>query len=1067
MSEAKEDVSGRALSSVSVHPTDDARLSAPAGFHRRVNQNCRRSQKTQLRCRDESMEKDRVHNTDYTDDKINLLGGGGNSMELSSTRDDRHILAPLELLSQQEQQLSDGLVGRFSMATLNSDTTIAEHIAHEMEVAMAWWSDHGLDMKASGSSPMEMPVPASMLEDEAKDLSSSNHKDCRSKSTNSMHRARLPTRSLQSCVDNETRPNDLMVVHSAISHWHHRSHGETTDVTKDNDTTPPTIPREIEFNTTQSAVVNSFSANETVQALQQSPLHQERKYDDLIEEGVLLSRLQEEFRQPKITNELSLSITSHSEKVRDDIPIVSDSSSCSAGDSVEDGKSNEAAVKQLESITTHGDDDGDDVGNPPVAPSDDGIAVRKSKSSVMLERSVERVGEKKQMDLPNIDNAKARVDAQNQAPNAFETLNQGNPAKEVRQQGSQGPFSGPSTTDLLANGIDYVKKVQIELGLSVETGDLGHEAQGREESEFIELYAELRAIRCQLGIIDRGDGRESDGPLSCDPMATSAKDHLERDLLNLRRELGIVGCDIEAQTDVNQLADGEEGMSIAVRQDLSKKADEPSSCVSFFPSGYDTADRNDAVATHAFAASAVLAASLEESPEMKKAKGMETKLAATLPAYNPPKPQDSTPQTSDVGARQSPPTSQQRRRRASRPGAVAVPGIGPSGSTSQSMTATTLATTNTGGNDTADVGDPSDLLVSATLVDEAGVPAVIISDEPVFASPLPQLNPSRIFDKPWKVRATVCLFSTLCLALVGVTVLAIPGVVLGVSTNESLAVGGATPTPSSMASEIPSALPTASNRPSDFPSSLPSQSVNPSVSPTAAPTSSPSVQPSEGPSSGPSVSPSQIIPSSGPSEFPSLEPSSSLPSVRPSSSPSLEPSNKPSIEPSESNMPSSCVVGQDGIECCGNDLNDVSSSECVGNVRGPMCFQFTCVGYLQFEVTWSGVDDIDLSVTLSSSGTVVSYLNPVDRVSGAFLVSDVIPSVPYDGSRYAETIIVPGASPQRFDVQVRYNQKTTRQANDEVLYRLYTVRRGDPPRIGDSRFFNNDATQTNTLAVQL
>ena len=397
---------------------------------------------------------------------------------------------------------------------------------------------------------------------------------------------------------------------------------------------------------------------------------------------------------------------------------------------------------------------------------------------------------------------------------------------------------------------------------------------------------------------------------------------------------------------------------------------------------------------------------------MKKAKGMEAKVAATLPVYNPLKPQeDSTPHTKDVGARQLPPTSQQSRRRASRPGAVAVPGIGPSGSTSQPMTATTLATMNTGDGDTVDVGDPSDLLVSATLVDEAGVPAVIFSDEPVFASPLPQRKSSRIFDKAWKVRATVCIFSTLCLALAGVTVIAIPGVVLGVSSQST-------------------------------------------------------VQPSEGPSSGPSVIPSPA-PSSGPSEFPSVEPSSSLPSVRPWSSPSLEPSNEPSIEPSESKMPSSCVVGQDGIECCGNDLNDVSSSECVGNVRGPMCFQFTCVGYLQFEVTWSGVDDIDLSVTLSSSGTVVSYLNPVDRVSGAFLVADVIPPVPYDGSRFAETIIVPGASPQRFDVQVRYNQKTTRQATDEVLYHLYTVRRGDPPRIGDSRLYYNDATQTNTLAVQL
>ena len=165
-------------------------------------------------------------------------------------------------------------------------------------------------------------------------------------------------------------------------------------------------------------------------------------------------------------------------------------------------------------------------------------------------------------------------------------------------------------------------------------------------------------------------------------------------------------------------------------------------------------------------------------------------------------------------------------------------------------------------------------------------------------------------------------------------------------------------------------------------------------------------------------------------------------------------------------MPSSCLVGQD-IECCVNDLNDVSSSDCVGNDRGPMCFQFTCVGYLRYELTWSGADDIDLSLTLLSSGTVVSYLNPVDPVTGTFLVADVIPPVPYDGSDYAETIIVPGASPQAFDAQVRYNQKTTGKANDEVLYRLYTIRRGDPPRIGGSQIFYNDATLRNTLAVQL
>ena len=291
MSEAKEDGKGhgdRALSSV---PTDTSNRPRSVVSFRRIP-SARQPELSQIpedtapvvrRKEHVGTEKDRVHNTNYTDENINPLGGGGDSMELSSKRDDSHIReqplsqrsllsdssshqldalaidndndadsssvvsrrsgrsfyslvagasdwsigvepedskvsslvrqweviiptakqsswflhqeeekkdvkkwddgnnlteSALERLSQQDQQLSDGLVGRFSMATVNSNTTKAEQIAHEMEVTMAWWRDHGLDMKASGDSPVEMPEPFSTLEDEAKGLpSSSNHKD--------------------------------------------------------------------------------------------------------------------------------------------------------------------------------------------------------------------------------------------------------------------------------------------------------------------------------------------------------------------------------------------------------------------------------------------------------------------------------------------------------------------------------------------------------------------------------------------------------------------------------------------------------------------------------------------------------------------------------------------------------------------------------------------------------------------------------------------------------------------------------------------------------------------------
>ena len=93
--------------------------------------------------------------------------------DLQQLDDVGHLALTESALRQLSQQLEGGAVGRFSMAHINSRTAKAERIAHEMEAAMAWWKDHGLDMNASASSLLEMPAPFATLEEE-QDIQSSS-----------------------------------------------------------------------------------------------------------------------------------------------------------------------------------------------------------------------------------------------------------------------------------------------------------------------------------------------------------------------------------------------------------------------------------------------------------------------------------------------------------------------------------------------------------------------------------------------------------------------------------------------------------------------------------------------------------------------------------------------------------------------------------------------------------------------------------------------------------------------------------------------------------------------------
>ena len=309
-----------------------------------------------------------------------------------------------------------------------------------------------------------------------------------------------------------------------------------------------------------------------------------------------------------------------------------------------------------------------------------------------------------------------------------ETQKQAKLTEQARRQGPEDPSVEKSISNLLSTPLtedmDDLKKVQLELGLSVKNEQ--DESEDSNDDELKELEAELQTIRWELGIYS-WDTEELDRPLSDDRMAISGEDDLKRDSLHLRRELGIVGGEIDVESDAVDEADAS--------PDLSNDVDDN---VSVFQAGVTEAYRQDV--NHVLAVSAVAAVALEESSEMKKTQDLEVSFAAApLEAAT----------VGDGEQSLSPRSSAQF---SVRPGAVAVRGIrsilrrqdrgssNPGSAVSMNTTSAEVANGRNGNNDAVVVADPTDMLVNATLVNqtETGILAVVVNGEPVTASPPPR-----------------------------------------------------------------------------------------------------------------------------------------------------------------------------------------------------------------------------------------------------------------------------------------------------------------------------------------
>ena len=273
--------------------------------------------------------------------------------------------------------------------------------------------------------------------------------------------------------------------------------------------------------------------------------------------------------------------------------------------------------------------------------------------------------------------------------------------------------------------------------------------------------------------------------------------------------------------------------------------------------------------------------------------------------------------------------------------------------------------------------------------------------------------------------------------------------------------------------EAPSQVPSfekPSFEPSTTVSSIPSESsFQPSVS-TDAPTKAPTdileteLEASDAPStsSAPPSLQASAFPSSKPSELPSMLPSvlptilpTSVPSSSPSSGPSMTPTPQPtpqptppltappsvsfepsqSILPSSSSMPTVCIAGVGGTQCCADGV----TSECDPFPRGQHCFQAQCVGYMQIDFTWFTADDADIRFT-AFYGNQISYQNPFDEASGGYLVRDVIPSGP---GRHTESIIVPSARNGIYEMEWTYNTKTGGDTTVDPPFEIYGYIFGD------------------------
>ena len=403
-------------------------------------------------------------------------------------------------------------------------------------------------------------------------------------------------------------------------------------------------------------------------------------------------------------------------------------------------------------------------------------------------------------------------------------LAHGKPTEQARQEGPKDPLIGKSTRSPSPNpetdNLDDLKEAQLELGIKADKNEAI--AEGSEEDAEKALEAELQTIRWELGI-DTGDGQGGND--------RAAKSN-ELDLL----ELGTSGSVTDAKADASNRADTAVGKNVAVHQDLSKGVGDhmPTLGVQANPQDFG----------HVLAVCAV-------APEDVASAGPTTVSAFSHRDFS------ATPQV-DLTANSSASTGETCRssRSSSRitsiPGAVAVLGIqsilcglDDSSSTSvASQSRSAEVTTRSRWNpDGVVVADPSDVLVSATLVDQTdtGVLAAIVNGEPVSASPLPrQESLDGLLQSRW-VRATACLSLFLRIALVALTAVSISVLNRALSRPSN---SSSVPTTPSTFTASPSRGPAFVDLGFDHPIGLPFFSSHPSKSPIVRVSPSGSTKPS-------------------------------------------------------------------------------------------------------------------------------------------------------------------------------------------------------------------------------